>query len=613
MHPVSGYLGEVLVSKVWEFHRRQRKMPLTTSIFQNVLQASGFSEAERLAREAIQNSADAHLKKCELPVSVCFEKRSLTGESKKELVTALALDEEPASREDLFDLPEGNALSQAHDPDAPLPVLIISDHNTHGLTGRWDGTGADDHFGRLVVNLGIDDKADSTEISGGSFGFGKTVYGKSSGIGVVAFYSAFEPTKATDGASARFMATGFFSQHEHQGEDYDGFAFFGLPDPDHDGEALPFTDDQAHTLAAACGLEPRDVDTAGTTILIVDCDLDMQDLKLAAEIYWWPRLIRQDLDLVLIDEGEELFPRPKSNDEIRPFIDCYQNYVSDYNDPPTATLKRFNSLNIEDQYKGMGHISCVLLEDDSKLKNKVALTRGPGMVVEYLPAGTDSFEPCAGVYVSDPDIEKYLTYSEPQMHDKWDPQADRLKKKFPHYGPKVVESTLQRVVRHFRDFQKSQEPPVPPGGPQPKELANLLGRFMSMPGKRPDQGPDKPTRPISLHVEERRTEHQGSIWDQAVIEIELREEYEKESVNCRLSAHHEVLADASHRVLTRSLCRLFDAGETELGSKDQNGIDIALEKGQRVRLIAKAETERESLARIRVAVEENEPEEIEDV
>jgi hypothetical protein len=587
-------------------------MPLTTSIFQNVLQASGFSEAERLAREAIQNSADAHLKECELPVSVCFEKKSLTGEAKKQLISTLALDKEPASRESLFNLPAGNALSQASDPDIPLPVLIISDNNTHGLTGRWDGTGSEDHFGRLVVNLGIDDKADSTEISGGSFGFGKTVYGKSSGIGVVGFYSAFEPTQATGGVSARFMATGFFSQHQYQDEDYDGFAFFGLPDPDHDGEAVPFTDNQAHSLAADCGLETRGSDAPGTTILIVDCDIDMEELKIAAEIYWWPRLIRQDLDLVLIDEGEELFPRPKSNDEIRPFIDCYQNYVSDYNDPPKATLKRFNSLKIEDQYKGMGHISCVLIEDDSKFKNKVALTRGPGMVVEYLQAGSDSFEPCAAVYISDPDIEKYLTYSEPQMHNEWDPQADRLKSKFPHYGPKVVESTLQRVVRHFRDFQKSQEPPVPPGGPQPKELANLLGRFMSMPGKRPDQGPHKPTRPISLHVEEKRVEREGEILDQAVIEIELREEYERHEIKCSVSAHHEVLADASHRVLTRSYCRLFDTEANELDTADQNAIELALQKGQAVQLVAAARTERESLARIRVVVEENATEADED-
>jgi hypothetical protein len=109
----------------WEFHRRQQKMSLTTSIFNNVLQSSGFTPEERLVREALQNSVDAHSKAAELPVSVRIERRTLVGDAKLSLMTALRLDDAPAERAALFELPAGNALTTSKDPDVPLSVLTI--------------------------------------------------------------------------------------------------------------------------------------------------------------------------------------------------------------------------------------------------------------------------------------------------------------------------------------------------------------------------------------------------------------------------------------------------------------------------------------------------------
>jgi hypothetical protein len=71
--------------------------------------------------------------------------------------------------------------------------------------------------------------------------------------------------------------------------------------------------------------------------------------------------------------------------------------------------------------KRPGTLSSVALDADSELRNSVALIRQPGMVVAYRSAGSDSYPDCAGVFVSHSDIEKVLTYSEPQMHNEWDP------------------------------------------------------------------------------------------------------------------------------------------------------------------------------------------------
>ena len=176
--------------RIWEFTEQASKMPLTASIFLNVLQSSGFSSEERLVREALQNSVDAHRPGSVSPVSVRIESKLLVGPSKKSLVKAIGLRGQPFKRRKQFGLPDGNALHSIRDADEPLPTLIIADSHTHGLPGAWNGTEPNDHFGRLVVNLGVDDKAEAAEFSGGSYGFGKTVYAKASGIGVVVFYSA---------------------------------------------------------------------------------------------------------------------------------------------------------------------------------------------------------------------------------------------------------------------------------------------------------------------------------------------------------------------------------------------------------------------------------------
>ena len=111
--------------RIWEFTEQASKMPLTASIFLNVLQSSGFSSEERLVREALQNSVDAHRPGSVSPVSVRIESKLLVGPSKKSLVKAIGLRGEPFKRRKQFGLPDGNALHSIRDADEPLPTLIM--------------------------------------------------------------------------------------------------------------------------------------------------------------------------------------------------------------------------------------------------------------------------------------------------------------------------------------------------------------------------------------------------------------------------------------------------------------------------------------------------------
>lgn len=590
---------------MWEFHRRQRKMSLTTSIFNNVLQTSGFTVEERLVREALQNSVDAHRETAELPVSVRIEKRVLEGSVKAAFVSALQLATGPAERRDLFELPEENALDTAEDDNVPLPVVIVSDYNAKGLGGTWDGTGGSDHFGRLVVNLGIDDKADAAEISGGSFGFGKTVYGKASRIGVVAFYSVFPPSEATGGAHARFMATGLFKAHEYRGEKYDGFAFLGSPSDPHSGEVVPEIDAAAHALAEQCGLAVRSPHDYGTTIVIVDCDYKIDDLVRAAELYWWPRLLRNELDVIFLEGEKEVVPRPKQNHDVQPFIAAYQNLVSETDDPPRAMIIRpERRIGSSEGPLHPGVLSATLLEGETKFTNSVALIRGPGMVVNYHPCGMESHEPCVGVFSAHSDVEKMLTYSEPPMHDRWDHTSDRLRQRFPEDGERVVRLVMQRVEKQFRDFQRRQEPPLPPGGLKPRDLTKLLGRFLDVPGKTPDPPPPAPLRPISISVSERRVAVSGDVWDEAVITLDMRPDHNEETLECWVTVAHEVLGDSSLRLVGRSECILQSSSGDILNTGMPATVKVRLDRGVSHKLVAKALSDDVSVTRMRVAVEQ---------
>lgn len=594
---------------LWEFQEKSRKMPLTTKIYQNVLHSSGFSESERLVREAVQNSADALDAASPSRVLVRFNFRRYRSEAKQKLSKALRLADGPLTRLDKLGLRLGNSLETLEKPDIELPVLIIADYNTCGLGGKWDGTGPADHFGRLVVNLGIDDKSSGEEVLGGSFGFGKTVYGKASRMNIVVFYSVFEPGPETDGNHARFMATGLFSDHPHDGKNFSGFAFFGEEDEENPGDVKPMVDEMAHAAASACGLELRSENQKGTTILILDCDADPTDLVEAASKYWWPRLTeggRRGLDIVVSDEETEYRPRPKSDDAVKPFFRCLSNARSKYESPPETKLYSYRRMNVGGEMKQLGTLSCAAMQDkdhDHELANRIALVRGSGMVIRYAELGSESLEPCVGVFQSHDDVEAVLAYSEPQLHNEWDPNSDRLKARFAEYGPAVVKSIHQRNANSFRSFQRMQEPPIPPTGKRFKELEKLLGGFLKVTGKNPGPPPDPHRRPISISVSEDRVERAGQIIDTAEVTLNVKEDHPSASIRCTISARLELLGDATQRILGDMPCQIVDLAGTVLSSGAPANAEITLQKGQPFRCVVEGESSAQNLTRLRIGLE----------
>ena len=120
----------------------------------------------------------------------------------------------------------------------------------------------------------------------------------------------------------------------------------------------------------------------------------------------------------------------------------------------------------------------------------------------------------------------------------------------------------------------------------------------------PPPPPEGATRPVSISLKESRLEKGDDTYDKAAIEVALPEDSELDSVRCRVSAHHEVLGDASHRLIGRTLVRLTNSNNRVIAKGRPASHVFVIKRGQAVRLFAYAKTDPSFFTRMRVAVEE---------
>ena len=157
----------------WVFERMSPMGGSRSTTWRDTLEGLDLPIEARIAREAIQNSADATLtgEKTELLV---WDK-PLTAEEEFTFRDILDLDSQssPTGRLEELGLEEGNFFGGSITGGREVRVTIIEDHNTCGL--GIDTENGKDRFEELCLFLGQDD----TEVDpnrGGSYGFGKTVY-----------------------------------------------------------------------------------------------------------------------------------------------------------------------------------------------------------------------------------------------------------------------------------------------------------------------------------------------------------------------------------------------------------------------------------------------------
>ena len=248
------------------------------------------------------------------------------------------------------------SLHRFDDPDTPLRILQISDHNANGLGGKWNiGQSIKDRFFNLVLSITKTKKQD--EVEGdflGSYGFGKMVFALSSDLRTMLYYSHF-PKDERSGEDQKGCASAFlpsFFEQEPNELEFTGQAYFGLASGLDHNPRKPITNDDADTFFKDLGFQPREQGDYGTTIIVPDCSLQIADLGKAVEKWWWPLLIQdsasQRLTIELIeDDGTTYEVNPRSREDLFPFISAANNSKDNFTASKKAETKEIK-INVAD-------------------------------------------------------------------------------------------------------------------------------------------------------------------------------------------------------------------------------------------------------------------------
>ena len=558
----------------------------------NLLAAPGFAGPEDVvARESIQNSVDA--RRDGGKVRVVFRRRILSGKAKETFFKQLQLREALCPRLDAIAQNGGNdeeerARTALSDSEAPIELLYIEDFNTIGLGGGLTDPNAG-HFYRLLFLVGDGDKGTTNTGTGGSYGYGKSVYASTSSLFTILTYSRFVATKETGHTTSRLLASTFLRKHRMRGKDFTGRGWFGMRGAKRDDPA-PIVDDKADSLAASLGFARRDVNDTGTSMLILGASLgaagvDLNRLRKAIETWWWPRLIDDGIDVELFDGDTKLpGPRPRARDDLKHFIQCYAAISHD--DTSGPLIKTFNAVG-GTELGSFGVMKLEVAEGDQEAAEadeeeseinkpgaaRVALIRSPKMVVTYASLGSQRMPPAVGVFVADEDetTDKILKLSEPPQHDKWDPHAQRLERI--HNGSLVVESVLKRCKKEMRAFQKQLAPPKPKPKERLRWFDKILGQAFASTGKGTGTVPKGEQGDVRIHFPHLGTiEESGGLKVSSDLVLQLKDRFESERARVRVTPTLHILEGPdAHKDKTETLALT--------AARDDDGSMIEMQPG----------------------------------
>jgi hypothetical protein len=177
-----------------------------------------------------------------------------------------------------------------------IRLLAVSDRGTSGLGGPTRADKAvtgDRDFASFVRNVG---EPRDTELGGGTYGFGKGIFYLISNPGTILLHTRCE---TDSGLETRLMGCALWQSYvaeEPGGEKrYTGRHWWG----DTSGEVVePLVGAEADAMAQRLGLRPFGAGETGTTIVVIDPNLDEREPAeaagyLAETIAWhlWPKML----------------------------------------------------------------------------------------------------------------------------------------------------------------------------------------------------------------------------------------------------------------------------------------------------------------------------------
>lgn len=493
--------------------------------------------AALLVREVIQNSWDAALERREQegsnePFEVRFKFRRDLNTRRQEIAEQLGLWElayraERVGNRRSLGLDDMDCLVNL-DEDDDLTLLEISERAGGGMHGPWRGDQS--KLWLALCSIGI---TPDVAGRGGSYGYGKAGLIRGSAIRTVVAYSCFAERPDDPGVTRRLLGMTYWDRHQFDSMSCTGSARFGLT-RDELG-IVPFENDEADAVAASLGLRVRDpsVDAdRGSTFLLVEPTMTVNDVVSAIERYWWPALYEQQLHFEAVVEdtsGDEHHPRPQSSETIRPFMTAYEVATTAQDSRrknirrrPLRRLGDFESpgvLGLVADLTGWSHPEYSEGESGVEHRSLVALVRNPRMVVEYLEAGaTAPF--VRGVFVADESINEPLRLTEPKAHDAWQTVASS---DVPAPFANLAKSLTRRIRQAVTEFKKDLTPiPKPAEDLRMPEFDRIMRLLMRGSGGGDPTPPPSDERPFSIRPGGRLTSRpDGSLFLEGTARIEF--------------------------------------------------------------------------------------------
>jgi len=474
------------------------------------------SEAQKFARETIQNSTDANDESSD-PVHISFRIREL--DSREEDVWEQCLGIKSYIIPRISSVVDGVSDSEYSGLGS---ILYIEDYATLGLTEIFDescgGHKADSRFVKFFFGSGDNNQNIAT---GGSFGYGKAMYTTPSIIQTMVAYSC-----TIENGSIRKKLFGITRTpaYNFEGERYMGNIYHGVNNGPDSELSQPILDDQADELAAKLGFNLRGDTEQGTSIAVLGLRIEpvgfIKDIKLATSIFWWKKIVDNELSVDFSINNDDLgVADPSDVSLLLPFVEAYE-IATGRKERPNDLAFKFDSKKLRNSQRlGYPPGSLVLLEvkpsEDSDidtsnfLVNSVAMIRSAGMVVEYLkPDGSrDSGVYCSGVFVADDRLNKLLRSSEPADHWGWNSTSPRIRKLKAYEDIQIsleaaqgeIKSIRTRIITKFQSFSQSLQPTKPVSTSSFKTLDQLLTKLLGKGRKKGGGGsPGSAPRMVSI-------------------------------------------------------------------------------------------------------------------
>ncbi|MFF8400856.1 hypothetical protein ACF06P_04340 [Streptomyces sp. NPDC015684] len=407
-----------------------------------------------LVRESAQNSWDARVPASDAPVDYRIDMWTVgpahTG-AWRELLLAGA----PGSS----DFPLRETLKHGS-----IRVLAVSDRGTRGLGGPTradDAVGPERDFVSFIRNIG---EPRDTALGGGTYGFGKGIFYLLSKPGTVLVHSRCRTAKGT--YETRLIGCTLWKSYvavEYQGRRrYTGRHWWG----DTAGSVVePLVGQAAETTAQRLGLKPFGPQETGTTVVVIDPNLDELGAPEAADylsdtIAWhlWPKMISTGgrspamRFSVTCDGVPHPVPDPRSTRPLSMFVAAYERMSGPHGDaveclrpkrhlgrlglvkrimPPLEPTRASRMLDIED------------------LIHHVCLMRPAELVVTYHPGPKPPSinQGYAGVFRADEAMDDVYAKAEPPTHDAWNPHSlERPESTFVQTTFRRIGEALERLL-----------------------------------------------------------------------------------------------------------------------------------------------------------------------